>query len=41
VNQKPEIDANYAAVYRQVSSSAGDGAFELRPGVRLLLYVHR
>ena len=41
VNQKPEIDANFGAMYRQVSSSAGDGAFELRPGVRLLLYVHR
>ena len=40
-NQKPEIDMNYGAVYRQEPSNAGDGSFELRPGVRLLLYVHR
>ena len=41
VNQKPEIDTNYGAMYRQEPSSAPDGSFELRPGVRLLLYVHR
>ncbi len=39
--QKAEIDANYGAMYRQEPSNAPDGAFELRPGVRLLLYVHR
>ncbi|HEX6046497.1 MAG TPA: flippase activity-associated protein Agl23 [Pyrinomonadaceae bacterium] len=39
--QKAEIDTNYGAVYQQVRSSAPDGSFELRPGVRLLLYQHR
>lgn len=39
--QKAEMDDNYAAVYRQVRSDAPDGSFELRPGVRLLLYVRR
>jgi predicted membrane-bound mannosyltransferase len=40
-NQKEEIDTNYGAVYQQVPSDAPDGAFELRPGVRLLLYQRR
>ena len=28
-------------VYRQVESNDGSGGYELRPGVRLLLYVRR
>jgi predicted membrane-bound mannosyltransferase len=39
--QKAEIDTNYGAVYRQVPSKAPDGGFDLRPGVRLLLYQRR
>ena len=39
--QKAEIDTNYGAVYQQVRSNAPDGSFELRPGVRLLLYQRR
>ncbi len=41
LNQKTELDNSYSAVYRQLPSSAPDGSFELRPGVRLLLYVRR
>ena len=40
-NQKPEIEANFGESYRQVPSKAADGTFELRPGVKLLLYVRR
>ena len=40
-NQKQEIDTNYGAVYEQVRSNAADGGFDLRPGVRLLLYKRR
>lgn len=40
-NQKPQIEENFGELYRQVPSDAPDGAFELRPGVRLLLYVRR
>jgi uncharacterized protein (TIGR03663 family) len=40
-NQKPDIDANFGQLYRQVPSSRGDGTFELRPGVKLLLYQRR
>ena len=40
-NQKTEADASFGAVYEQVRSSAPDGSFELRPGVRLLLYQRR
>jgi len=40
-NQKVEIDTNYGAVYEQVRSNAPDGSFDLRPGVRLLLYKRR
>ena len=40
-NQKPEIEANFGELYRQVPSKDGSGAFELRPGVKLLLYVRR
>lgn len=40
-NQKIEMDENYQEVYRQVPSNQADGTFELRPGVRLLLYRRR
>jgi uncharacterized protein (TIGR03663 family) len=40
-SQKPEVEANFGQVYRQVSSKEADGSFELRPGVKLLLYVRR
>ena len=37
-NQKADVEANFGALYRQVPSNAPGGSFELRPGVRLLLY---
>ena len=40
-NQKEEIDRNFGEVYRQVPSKSEGGSFELRPGVKLLLYVRR
>jgi uncharacterized protein (TIGR03663 family) len=40
-DQKQEVDANYGEYYQQVYSKAEDGSFELRPGVKLLLYVRR
>jgi predicted membrane-bound mannosyltransferase len=40
-DQKEQIDANFGELYRQVPSSDPSGSFELRPGVRLLLYVRR
>src|SRR6201988_1804404 len=40
-NQQPEIEANFRDMYQQVRSKDGDGGFELRPGVRLLLYERR
>lgn len=39
--QKAEMDANFGELYRQVPSDDEGGSFELRPGVRLLLYVRR
>jgi len=39
--QKAEIDRNFGEVYRQVESKDASGTFELRPGVKLLLYVRR
>jgi uncharacterized protein (TIGR03663 family) len=39
--QKPEMDANFSEVYQQVDSGKSNGTFELRPGVRLLLYERR
>ena len=39
--QKAEIETNFGELYRQVPSNDPDGSFELRPGVRLLLYVRR
>jgi len=40
-NQKTEVEENFGELYRQVPSNAEGGAFELRPGVKLLLYVRR
>ena len=40
-NQKPEVETNFGQMYRQVPSKEADGSFELRPGVKLLLYVRR
>ena len=40
-NQKEEAEANFGQLYRQVPSKEADGTFELRPGVKLLLYVRR
>jgi uncharacterized protein (TIGR03663 family) len=39
--QREQIEANFGALYGQVMSSEQDGSFELRPGVRLLLYQRR
>ena len=40
-SQKQELEANFGQVYRQVPSKEEGGTFELRPGVKLLLYVRR
>ena len=40
-SQKAEMEANFGELYRQVPSNDSSGSFELRPGVRLLLYVRR
>ena len=40
-NQKDEVDRNFGELYRQVESKSPGGSFELRPGVKLLLYVRR
>ena len=40
-NQKPDMEANFGEVYRQVESGKSEGSFELRPGVKLLLYERR
>jgi uncharacterized protein (TIGR03663 family) len=40
-NQKAEVDAAFGEVYRQVLSDEPGGSFELRPGVKLILYVRR
>ena len=40
-NQKPDIDANFGELYEEVPSSQNGGAYELRPGVKLLLYRRR
>jgi len=39
--QQPEVEANFSQFYQQVRSRQPDGTFELRPGVRLLLYERR
>jgi uncharacterized protein (TIGR03663 family) len=40
-NQQADVDANYGEVYQQVMSQHEGGTFELRPGVKLLLYRRR
>jgi uncharacterized protein (TIGR03663 family) len=40
-NQKADVEANFGELYRQVPSHEEGGAFELRPGVKLLLYLRR
>lgn len=40
-NQKPDIEANFGELYRQVPSSQEGGSYGLRPGVKLLLYQRR
>ena len=40
-NQKPEIEANFGELYEQIMSKEPGGTFELRPGVKLLLYQRR
>lgn len=40
-NQKEAVERNFGEMYRQIPSKADDGTFELRPGVKLLLYVRR
>jgi len=40
-SQKAEIETNFGQLYRQVPSKDAGGSFELRPGVKLLLYVRR
>ncbi len=40
-NQKEEVERNFGELYRQVPSKSQGGSFELRPGVKLLLYVRR
>ena len=39
--QKEQMEQNFGAVYRMVPSKDASGSFELRPGVRLLLYTRR
>jgi len=39
--QKEEVEANFGEFYEQLRSNEDDGSFELRPGVKLLLYVRR
>ena len=39
--QKADVEENYGEVYQQVMSNQADGSFDLRPGVRLLLYRRR
>jgi uncharacterized protein (TIGR03663 family) len=40
-NQKDEVETNFGQIYQQVESKELGGAFELRPGVNLLLYQRR
>lgn len=40
-NQKAEMEANFGELYQQVMSKEPGGTFELRPGVKLLLYQRR
>lgn len=40
-NQKAEMEASFGGQYEQVQSTAPGGTFELRPGVKLVLYRRR
>lgn len=40
-NQKADVEANFGAAYQRVPSKEVNGSFELRPGVRLLLYERK
>jgi predicted membrane-bound mannosyltransferase len=40
-DQKEQVEASFGGLYEQVPSKEQDGSFELRPGVKLLLYVRR
>jgi uncharacterized protein (TIGR03663 family) len=40
-NQKAQMEANFGQYYDQVKSGTEDGTFQLRPGVKLLLYERR
>jgi uncharacterized protein (TIGR03663 family) len=40
-SQRSEMETNFSSVYEQVQSTAPGGSFELRPGVKLLLYRRR
>ena len=40
-DQKEEVEASFGGLYEQVPSKLPDESFELRPGVKLLLYVRR
>ena len=40
-DQKPVMDTNFGEVYRQVPSKQPSGSYELRPGVKLLLYLRQ
>ncbi|HEU4510388.1 MAG TPA: hypothetical protein VFR78_19290, partial [Pyrinomonadaceae bacterium] len=40
-SQKAEVEANFGELYEQVMSKQPGGTFELRPGVKLLLYHRR
>ena len=40
-SQKAQMETNFGQYYEQVRSGTEDGTFQLRPGVKLLLYVRR
>ncbi|HEY2962338.1 MAG TPA: flippase activity-associated protein Agl23 [Pyrinomonadaceae bacterium] len=40
-NQQPDVEANFGEIYHQIPSSQPGGSYELRPGVKLLLYQRR
>jgi uncharacterized protein (TIGR03663 family) len=40
-DQRAQVEANFGELYRLVPSTDASGSYELRPGVRLLLYVRR
>ena len=40
-NQKEQVETNFGQYYEQVKSNSEDGTFQLRPGVKLLLYERR